>query len=365
MGSSKRANPPRAINPSLNVTNHSTLSNQDIVDRSMDSWLKSPTDTNPTTTTATTRASIRYSGDLELKLPYDKDPLERPSNSFKEADKWFKTAEANVEASINNPSLEFPPPAYSSRDNKHFSIYFDNNSPDNKNIMEMWSKNPMPGNALSRSGTVNSNIQHLEYGNGTTYTSRAPLYKQSRFYLALLIFLSAIAALSLQANINILFGGSVMQNGKFNGYLVRANIFVSSLVGSSWLALFSMVWYYLKRPSLPRHPASFLLHSKLALVVADVMCHVFVLFAVVGTTFDVGLFFKGCTATATKLNFKQTWPCMQVQWSVGLAVLNAVLLAVAVGVRVWEMKSVGVFRKLGQMRNGGNGGSMPGFKRRG
>ncbi|KAI9356740.1 hypothetical protein DFJ73DRAFT_774928 [Zopfochytrium polystomum] len=61
--------------------------------------------TATTATTGTTATSgsggsrkFRYSGDLELQLGFEKNPLDKPSSEFRNADSWFKTVKEGTES---------------------------------------------------------------------------------------------------------------------------------------------------------------------------------------------------------------------------------------------------------------------------
>ncbi|KAJ3104124.1 hypothetical protein HDU96_009020 [Phlyctochytrium bullatum] len=46
---------------------------------------------------------IRYSGDLELRLPFENSPLAKPSTSFRDPVAWYKEAKEGAETKINRP----------------------------------------------------------------------------------------------------------------------------------------------------------------------------------------------------------------------------------------------------------------------
>ncbi|KAI9328447.1 hypothetical protein DFJ73DRAFT_861676 [Zopfochytrium polystomum] len=64
--------------------------------------------TNPTTDGAPDNAKIRYSGDLELQLGFERNPLDKPSSDFRNAEAWFKNVGTNVEPPplSHQPSLK-------------------------------------------------------------------------------------------------------------------------------------------------------------------------------------------------------------------------------------------------------------------
>ncbi|KAJ1564365.1 hypothetical protein HK405_015081 [Cladochytrium tenue] len=57
---------------------------------------------------AGTAAKFRYSGDLELQLGFERNPLDKPSSDFRNADAWFKNVRIE-DVDVSEPAR--PPPA--------------------------------------------------------------------------------------------------------------------------------------------------------------------------------------------------------------------------------------------------------------
>lgn len=52
---------------------------------------------------------FRYSGDLELSIGFEKSPLDKPSEDFRNADRWFDKLKKNVRYSIQGaPAPQVP-----------------------------------------------------------------------------------------------------------------------------------------------------------------------------------------------------------------------------------------------------------------
>ena len=68
----------------------------------------SPTHSVATKSVSSKKSKFRFSGDLELQLPFDKTPLAKPSSSFRDPNSWYestKQAAAKSHTSSINPTL--------------------------------------------------------------------------------------------------------------------------------------------------------------------------------------------------------------------------------------------------------------------
>ncbi|KAJ3123147.1 hypothetical protein HK098_002146 [Nowakowskiella sp. JEL0407] len=308
----------------------------------------------------------------------------------REVNGWFRDAERKTSSNIDPSSYPIPMSAshHSSRDkertrSKMFSIYFDSNqsssnssqamhdSPPPSNNKRITMRNRMsmkiaPSyeealaiemNAMSSQkpsklatedvhyGNNNNNptFGPTDYGNGITkHIQIIPFWRQPRQLLYFAIFLSTLVGLSMQGYINLRFGGKIIQNGKWNSLLIHSNWFVASLSFTSLYSLGMMIWYYIKKPSLPRIPYSFVASSTLWILILDFVMHAFMILGVLGMTLDVGISFKSCYQQAIKYNFSNKMSCVMIQWAVALAGVSVFGLALVTAARIVELRKVGI-----------------------
>ncbi|KAJ1554708.1 hypothetical protein HK096_002263 [Nowakowskiella sp. JEL0078] len=281
----------------------------------------------------------------------------------------FRTgAHKNVSEYPIPPAQSRPSRREKQRQSTMFSIYFDSrrestaaglNQSKRTTMMNRMSMKIAPTyqEALESNASFNQNNEKklgvmspsfgyedgtLEFGNGTTTLQNlVPFWRQYRQLAYLLIAITSLTALSLQGNINLRFGGKIIQNGKWNSLLIHSNWFVSALIFTSLYAMGMMVWYYLKKPSLAKTPYAFLASSTLWLVILDLSI-VFLSFVFVfSMTLDVGIRFKSCVATAIKFAFSDRSACVMIQWAVGISAVSGFMLAVVLALRVMELKRIG------------------------
>ncbi|KAJ1569355.1 hypothetical protein HK096_003359 [Nowakowskiella sp. JEL0078] len=182
----------------------------------------------------------------------------------------------------------------------------------------------------------------LEFGNGTTaLQSLVPFWRQGRQLAYLLVFITSVTALSLQSNINLRFGGKIIQNGKWNSLLIHSNWFVSANIFTSVYAMGMMIWYYFKKPSLAKTPYTFLASGTLWLVILDMSLVLLAFAFVFSMTLDVGIRFKSCYATAIRFAFSDKSACVMIQWAVGIAAVSGFMLAVVLVLRLMELRRIG------------------------
>ncbi|KND04561.1 uncharacterized protein SPPG_00283 [Spizellomyces punctatus DAOM BR117] len=187
---------------------------------------------------------IRYSGDLELPLPFNLDStLDRPSKDFSStnADKWFTEVKRNLEKkglSTIEDKEPTPPPRSITKAKRAARVQF------NDDIKYASDNGTLSLKAL------NSTLDSAEDFFPSLATSR-PFYQQPRYYLALFQLIPSIIVLAILLATNPAPDAKPLPEKNITTHR-QFGLFTSA--ATFLVAILTLGWYMIKRPATLKFP---------------------------------------------------------------------------------------------------------------
>ncbi|KAI8926379.1 hypothetical protein BC831DRAFT_549898 [Entophlyctis helioformis] len=260
---------------------------------------------------------IRYSGDLELTLPFDKDPAQRPSWSFQSlvnSTPSLTAAAAARAATMSGPS---PSPAASSTDLPP--------APPPHDIERPWSAPPAPAKRSSmfaglrpslgffgkrpvppppshqpphqpphQAQPLNADYQmqpvDSSFSRALSFDAEPiPFFMQNRYLLQGYLFVGSLCIFASVVTI-------VRTNLRATPDATFASLqYVAVVSGASWvLALAFAGWYTVRSPALPRHPYTHLVTDRPFGAAVDTLGSIVLLVLWIAAAVDTGLRASTC-----------------------------------------------------------------------
>ncbi|KAI9206664.1 uncharacterized protein BJ171DRAFT_579638 [Polychytrium aggregatum] len=316
-------------------------------------------------TSSQTGRKIRYSGDLELRLDFDKDPLARPSNMFRNPDHnpdvWLKQAKRNSQIlTLEEPLSSDPSNPFGDSNTVHLTpptyppaaaqSTFNGVSDEVRRSLRHGYAEGKLHPAGPRAFTPQTNGLSSEY-EGSLYNSKGfeePIYRQLRGVLYTVCSLSSLLALvlmtlvGLQARISTELSADESERS-----LISLNFFVMVGVFTTLLAGFYVVWYKVQSPSLNRSHYCFIISDNTYARFSDLGMHFLLLIFWISSLATIGTSIGRCTgSTRSSTSIVPSGSCATTFSAMAFASLSSALLLFGIGKRFYELWKSGDLQRM-------------------
>ncbi|KAJ3066562.1 hypothetical protein HK102_007626 [Quaeritorhiza haematococci] len=305
---------------------------------------------------------IRYSGDLELKLSFDRDPMTRPSAGFRNPDAWFNSLRKSIppppkksisddetkrskfasffSSSKDSPSL--PPPVHSvdnGKGNSGFGTLPTLHGYNDSKVRPAGARKPPNyyGEKFSKGGHG--------HGGENAYTHdevvmEKSYWMQHRTWLYLSLFLSSLVSFAIMASLLNRYA----EQKNMQGTVANAvNFFIFTGVATWLLSTFCLGWYYITTPSLPSFMHSFTISENKWLSLSEFLGHFVLAFFWFCTLVDLGLRTSHCMAEGALVG--QQGVCHTVNTSIAFGAISMALVVLGFAARFRELYRIGALRR--------------------